>query len=104
MYPPQKFSAHLSARVTVQLGPQLLDIQTCVTSHSRRMSLLYCSLTGTASNWYDCLTYVYNNEWSSSLPVFENNCILKHMHTMLNLYHSLLSKKILKMLDIVRKS
>ena len=47
---PEKFLAHLNARVTFQLGPQPLDQQSW---HSRRMSLLYCSLTGTASNWYE---------------------------------------------------
>ena len=50
-YPPEKFLAHLSARVTFQLGPQPTDITSYLTWHSRRMSLLYCSLTGTASNW-----------------------------------------------------
>ena len=49
-YRPEKFLAHLSARVTFQLGPQHIDRQSYLTLHSRRMSLLFCSLTGTASN------------------------------------------------------
>ena len=49
-YPTEKILAHLSAGVTFQLGPQPLDIQLFLTWHSRRMPLLYCSLTGTASN------------------------------------------------------
>ena len=39
-YPPEKFLAHLSARVIFQLGSQPLDIQSYLTWHSRRMSLL----------------------------------------------------------------
>ena len=70
-YPPEKFLAHLSARVTFQLGPQPLDQQSYLTWHSRRMSLLYCSLTGTASNWYDRLPQVYKNDWSSFLQTFK---------------------------------
>ena len=31
------------------------------------MSFLYCSLTGTASNWYDRLPQVYKDDWSISL-------------------------------------
>ena len=50
-YPSEIFLAHLGARVTFQLGPQPLNIQSYLTWHSRRKSLLYCSLTGTASNW-----------------------------------------------------
>ena len=40
-YPPEKFFAHLSARLTFQLGPHPLDIQSYLTWHSRRMSPLY---------------------------------------------------------------
>ena len=39
-YPPEKFLAHLNARVTFQLGPQPVDIQSYLTWHSRRMSPL----------------------------------------------------------------
>ena len=53
----KKYLAHLSARVTFQLGPQPLDIQSYLSWHSRRMSLLYCSLTGTASNWPSFLQF-----------------------------------------------
>ena len=70
-YPPEKFLAHLSARVTFQLGPQPVDIHSYLTWHSRRMSLLYCSLTGTASNWYDRLPQVYKDDWSSFLQIFK---------------------------------
>ena len=52
-YPPEKFLAFLNARGTFQLVPQHLDFQSCLTWHARGMSLLHCSLTGTASNWYD---------------------------------------------------
>ena len=69
---PEKFLSHLSARVTFQLGPQPLDIQSYLTWHSRRMSLLYFSLTGTASKWYDCLPQVYEDDWSSFLQTFKN--------------------------------
>ena len=34
------------------------------------MSLLYCSLTGTASNWYDRLPQVYKDDRSSFLQIF----------------------------------
>ena len=47
----KSFLAHLSARITLQLGPQPLDIRSYSTWHSIGMSLLYCSLIGTASNW-----------------------------------------------------
>ena len=57
-YPPEIFFAHLNARVTFQLGPQPIDLQSYLTWHSRRMFLLYCPLTGTASNWYDRLPQV----------------------------------------------
>ena len=35
------------------------------------MSLLYCSLTRTASNWYDRLPQVYKDDWSSFLQSFK---------------------------------
>ena len=54
-YPPEKFLAQLSARVTFQLGPQPNDPFAYSTWHHCRMSLLYCSLTGTASSWNDRL-------------------------------------------------
>ena len=66
-YPPEEFLALLSARVIFQLGPQPLDIQSYLTWHSRRMSLLCCSLTGTSSNWHDRLPQVDKNDWSSFL-------------------------------------
>ena len=50
-YPPEKYLPQLSARVTFQLGPQPIDIQSYLTWHFRRMSHLYCSLAGTASKW-----------------------------------------------------
>ena len=81
-YPPEKFLAHLSARVTFQLGPQPVDIQSCLTWHSRRMSLLYCSLTGTASNWYDRLPQVYKDDWSSFLQIFK-----KQFYSQKHAYH-----------------
>ena len=40
-YPPEKFLAHLSARVTFQLGPRPLEFQSYLTWNSRRMSLLF---------------------------------------------------------------
>ena len=50
-YPPEKFLVHLSARVTFQpIVPQPIDLQSYLNWHSRRVSLLYCSLTGTAFN------------------------------------------------------
>ena len=61
-YPPEKFLVHLSAHATFQLGLQPLDIQVYLTWHSRRMSFLYCSLTGTACNWYDRLPQVNKND------------------------------------------
>ena len=70
-YLPENFLAHLSARVTFQLGPPPVDIQSYLTWHSRRMSLFYCSLTGTASNWYDRLPQVYKDDWSSFLQIFK---------------------------------
>ena len=46
------------------------------------MSLLYCSLTRAASNWYNRLPQVYRNNSSSFTQVFkQNNSILKIMHT-----------------------
>ena len=82
-YPPEKFLAHLSARVTFQLGPQSVDIQSYLTWHSRRMSLLYCSLTGTASNRYDRLPQVYKDDWSSLLQIFK-----KQFHSQKHAYHA----------------
>ena len=82
-YPPEKFLAHLSARVTFQLGPQPVDIQSYLTWHSRRMSLLYCSLTGTASNWFDRLPQVYIDDWSSFLQIFK-----KQFYSQKHAYHA----------------
>ena len=96
-YPPEKFLAHLSARVTFQLGPQPVDIQSYLTWHSRRMSLLYCSLTGTASNWYDRLPQVYKDDWSSFLQIFKKQFYSKNTHIMLKLEPFPLLKKIMKM-------
>ena len=81
-YPPEKFLAHLSARVTFPLGPQPVDIH-YLTWHSRRMSLLYCSLTGTASNWYDRLPQVYKDDWSSFLQIFK-----KQFYSQKHAYHA----------------
>ena len=82
-YPPEKFLAHLSARVTFQLGPQPVDIHSYLTWHSRRMSLLYCSLTGTASNWYYCLPQVFKDDWSSFLQIFK-----KQFYSQKHAYHA----------------
>ena len=82
-YPPEKFLAHLSARVTFQLGPQPVDIQSYSFWHSHRMSLLYCSLTGTASNWYDRLPQVYKDDWSSFLQIFK-----KQFYSQKHAYHA----------------
>ena len=96
-YPSEKFLAHLSARVTFQLGPQPLDVQSFLTWHSRRMSRLFCSLTGTASKWYDCLPQVYKDDWSSSLQIFK-----KKFSSQKHAYHAQFEalsffKKIMKM-------
>ena len=45
-------------------------MQPYLTWHSRRISLLYCSLTGTASSWYDRLPQNQENDWSSFLQLF----------------------------------
>ena len=82
-YLPGKFLAHLSARVTFQLGPQPVDIQSYLTWHSCRMSLLYCSLTGTASNWYDRLPQVHKDDWSSFLKSFK-----KQFYSQKHAYHA----------------
>ena len=82
-YPPEKFLAHLRARVTFQLGPQPVDIQSYLTWHSRRMSLLYCSLTRTAANWYDRLPQVYKDDWSSFLQIFK-----KQFYSQKHAYHA----------------
>ena len=82
-YPPEKVLAHISARVTFQLGPQPVDIQSYITWNSRRMSLLYCSLTGTASNWYDRLPQVYKDDWSSFLQIFK-----KQFYSQKHAYHA----------------
>ena len=75
--------AHLSARVTFQLGPQPTDIHSYLTWHSRRMSLLYCSLTRTASNWFDRLPQVYKDDWSSFLQIFK-----KQFYSQKHAYHA----------------
>ena len=82
-YPSEKFLAHLSARVTFRFGPQPLDKQSYLTWHSRRMSLLYCSLTGTASNWYDRFPQLNKND-SSFSKSSKNKFFLKSMHIMPN--------------------
>ena len=92
-YPLQNFLADLSARVAFQNGAQPLDIQSYLTWHSRRVSLLYCSLTGKASNWYDRQSQVYKNELSSFLQFLKTSSTLKNLHTMLKLKHFLLFKK-----------
>ena len=95
-YPPEKFLAHLSARVTFQLGPQPVDIHSYLTWHSRRMSLLYCSLTGTASNWYDRLPQVYKDDWSSFLQIFKKQFYSQNTHIMLKLKPFPFLKRIMK--------
>ena len=82
-YHPEKFLAHSSARVTFQLGTQQLDQQSYLTWHSRRMFLLYCSFTGTASNWCDRLPQVYKSDWSSFLQIFK-----KQFYSLKLAYHS----------------
>ena len=82
-YPPEKFLAHLSARVTFQLGQPPIDLQSYLTWHSRPMFLLFCSLTGTASNWYDRLPQVYKDDWSSVLQIFK-----KHFYSQKHAYHA----------------
>ena len=96
-YPPEKFLAHLSARVTFQLGPQPIDLQSNLTWPSRRMSLLYCSLSGAASNWneasHKCIKMI-DHPFSKFL---RNNSLLKNTHTKLKLKLFPLSKRIMKM-------
>ena len=46
------------------------------------MSLLYCSLTGTAANWYDRLPQVYKDDWSSFLQNFK-----KQFYSQKHAYH-----------------
>ena len=96
-YPPETFFPHLSKRATLQLGPQPLDLQS------------YLGIQDV------CLLIVPSQE----LPVFgmivslkcikmiglpyskhsKNNSTLKDMHVMLNLKHSHLSKRIIRMFD-----
>ena len=60
------------------------------------MSLLYGSLTGTASNWYDRLPQVYKNAWYSSLQIFKKQLFSqKHTYYVQSTLskHSLLLKK-----------
>ena len=47
------------------------------------MSLLYCSLTGTASNWYDRLPQVYKDDWSSFLQILR-----KQFYSQKHAYHA----------------
>ena len=82
-YSPEKFLSHLSARVIFQLGPQPLDLQSYLTWHSRRMFLLYCSLTGTATNRYGRLPQVYKSVWSSFLQIFK-----KQFYSQKHAYHA----------------
>ena len=88
------------------------------------LTLLLIFSTWTSTSWYsiifnlplktyfssllfphrDCLKHhrlpqVYKTDWSSFLQIFKKN--LKNMHAMLNLKHSHLSKKMMKMLDIM---
>ena len=65
------------------------------------MSLLYCSLTGTASNWYDQLPQVYKSDWSSFLQKLK-----KQFYSQKHAYHaqieaSHLVKKMMKMFVIL---
>ena len=47
------------------------------------MSLLYCSFTGTASNWYDLLPQVYKSDWSFVLQMFK-----KQFYSQKHAYHA----------------
>ena len=47
------------------------------------MSLLYCSLTRTAANWYDRLPQVYKDDWSSFLQIFK-----KQFYSQKHAYHA----------------
>ena len=71
--PPQTIFANLSARVTFQLGPQPIDSHAYSTWHSRCMSLLYWSLTCTASNWYDRFPQIYKDDWPSFLQILKKH-------------------------------
>ena len=76
---------HLNAHVTFQLGLQPLDFQSNLKWHARRMSLLYCSLTGTSSRWYDRPPKVQKNYWSSFLQNFKQAILFskKTLHSQL---------------------
>ena len=47
------------------------------------MSLLYCCLTGTSYNWYDCLFQVFTNDWSSFRQIFQ-----KQFYSQKHAYHA----------------
>ena len=79
---PEKFLTHLSARVTFQLGYQPLDIAIYLTWRYRRLSLLQCSLTGTASNIYDRVPQVY--KMTGLLENFQKTIAFSQKHA----YHA----------------
>ena len=47
------------------------------------MPLLYYSLTGTASKWYDCLPQVYKDDWPPFLQIFK-----KQFYSQKHAYHA----------------
>ena len=91
-YPPENLHAHFRSPVTFPLGPQPIDPHGTLSWHSRHVSLLQGSLTGTASSWYDRLPQFYKDVWSSVLEIFEKQ-FLQNKHTMHNLKFLLSLKK-----------
>ena len=103
-YPPEKLFAHFSARVTFQLSPQPLNPHACLTWHSRDISLLYCSLKGTASNWYDETPQLHKVVWYSFLQSLKEEFFSKKQAYHAQLEVLALTKKKTKLLDILQSN
>ena len=87
-YPLEKFLADISVRVTFQLGPQPLDVQSHSTWHSSRQYSFTFHLTGTVSNWYDRFSQVFKKDWSLFIQIFQKTATLENVPTMFNLKHA----------------
>ena len=91
-YPADESFSSPQCTCNISTWTSPLDLQSYVIWHSRRLSLLYCSLTRIASIWYDRLPQIYKIYWSSFFKIFKKQFLLKNMHTMPNVTHFSLLK------------
>ena len=81
-YPSEKFFTHLSARISFKLDLNVL-IYNHITMALKTYVLFYCSLTGTASYWYDLDLKSKKETVFPFCKLSRNNPFVRKKHTML---------------------